>query len=435
MGFLISAILGCTRANDIDSCEAFFDENSEFSESLDAFQSAPTSAPSNEILVTMHNGGPPPPDLLQNNGYQIAKKIESSSIYLLQHKSNANGEVLISSENFKSTQASIDLFDKDPRVKAASPNHFNTPHLRSVKLKSCEAIADGNCPNDPEADEQWHLRGVFSSKDILRRQYCNIGANVEAAWAYTRGDAKTPIVIVDVASDAFLEAWNDLEGFSPRCKTRVLSYEPYGPPVASNRKNHGYAVTTVAGTCTDNNLSLSAPNWYAPVTLYSTALSVSSTLGAIQKALAEDPNSIINSSYGGPFARFSFDVAEQNRNLPFVWVASAGNDGKTADFSSPAAIPRVISVGATNRLGKRADFSSYGKSVDIFAPGTEIMVRTADYYRKEDEGTSFSAPLVSSIISLVKAVYPADDPWNWQIAKYLIHSCYAPREDISLGNC
>ena len=41
-------------------------------------------------------------------------------------------------------------------------------------------------------------------------------------------------------------------------------------------------------------------------------------------------------------------------------------------------------------------------------------------------GTSFSAPLVSSIVSLVKSVYPAEDPWNWQIAKYLIQKTARP---------
>src|SRR5690606_28415905 len=52
-------------------------------------------------------------------------------------------------------------------------------------------------------------------------------------------------------------------------------------------------------------------------------------------------------------------------------VAASGNSGSNEVYC-PAALPHVISVGAVDREGQVAAFSSFGNHVDLVAPGSEI---------------------------------------------------------------
>lgn len=139
---------------------------------------------------------------------------------------------------------------------------------------------------------------------------------------------------------------------------------------------------------------------------------------------------IINLSLGGleisPFEQRAIDYAYDHSVLI---VVAAGNSGvDTADFG-PAASPHVLTVGATDTNDKHAGFSNWGASVDIVAPGVDILSLRARYtdfalvagledYKAGDwfvgpnallyraTGTSFAAPLVTGVASLVVAKNP-----------------------------
>lgn len=63
--------------------------------------------------------------------------------------------------------------------------------------------------------------------------------------------------------------------------------------------------------------------------------------------------------------------------LGFPWCvppeAAAGNDNTPASGSSPAREPSVITVGGSNISDSRRWSSNYGPSINIFAPGENIM--------------------------------------------------------------
>jgi subtilisin family serine protease len=59
-------------------------------------------------------------------------------------------------------------------------------------------------------------------------------------------------------------------------------------------------------------------------------------------------------------------------------VASPGNDATYAR-QYPAADRNALSVGATDGSVQRASFSNYGSSVDLAAPGTEILTTLPRY--------------------------------------------------------
>jgi len=80
-------------------------------------------------------------------------------------------------------------------------------------------------------------------------------------------------------------------------------------------------------------------------------------------------------------------------------VASAGNDYATdGEFTYyPAAYETVLSVGSVNKKKNEiSDFSQRGDWVDIYARGEEITIKTLSGDKRESEGTSYSAAIVTA---------------------------------------
>lgn len=95
----------------------------------------------------------------------------------------------------------------------------------------------------------------------------------------------------------------------------------------------------------------------------------------------------------------AIDYAYQNN---VVVVASAGNEN-TSEPLYPASANHVISVGATKSNNKKADYSNYGNYVDISAPGEYIYTCDVGSSYTWASGTSFSAPIVSGTVAIMKA--------------------------------
>ena len=82
-------------------------------------------------------------------------------------------------------------------------------------------------------------------------------------------------------------------------------------------------------------------------------------------------------------------------------VASAGNNNSSAP-QFPAAFNDVMAVAATDLKDKKADFSDFGNTIFVDAPGINISAYPGGYYAIAS-GTSFSAPLVSGEVALIRS--------------------------------
>jgi subtilisin family serine protease len=82
-----------------------------------------------------------------------------------------------------------------------------------------------------------------------------------------------------------------------------------------------------------------------------------------------------------------------------VLVAASGNEGTEVPFY-PAAIATVLAVGAVDRNGELAQFSSRGDHVRVHAPGVDIVGLSLHGYRRST-GTSHAAPFVTGAAALV----------------------------------
>ena len=101
-----------------------------------------------------------------------------------------------------------------------------------------------------------------------------------------------------------------------------------------------------------------------------------------------------------------------------VVVASSGNSGDSsfahshsyAPYSFPADYPGVLAVGAADRNGSRAGFSSDNLSVQVAAPGVNVPAQGRDGQYWQVSGTSPACALVAGAVALIKSLYPKLPP-------------------------
>jgi thermitase len=88
-----------------------------------------------------------------------------------------------------------------------------------------------------------------------------------------------------------------------------------------------------------------------------------------------------------------------------VIIAASGNDNSSQP-SYPAAYHEVLSVGAINPDGSRAEFSNYGNYLDVVAPGTGIPSTFVHHRYAALSGTSMAAPHVTALAGLILSLNP-----------------------------
>ncbi len=111
-------------------------------------------------------------------------------------------------------------------------------------------------------------------------------------------------------------------------------------------------------------------------------------------------------------------AADRAAQLGVVVVVSAGNSGNDAwrIITSPADGDSVITVGAVDANGLKASFSSFGPTADgrikpdVSAQGVSVYLANAASGYGFSNGTSFSAPMVSGLVTLLLQVNPALTP-------------------------
>lgn len=113
-------------------------------------------------------------------------------------------------------------------------------------------------------------------------------------------------------------------------------------------------------------------------------------------------------------------VAKMAYDAGLIWVCAAGNEVEMV--IAPALYPGTIAVAAINPDEKPWKGSSYGKEVDVAAPGEDVYVPFIDKDGREimvyGSGTSYATPHVASAAAMWKAAHHeilSTYPEKWMI--------------------
>ena len=169
---------------------------------------------------------------------------------------------------------------------------------------------------------------------------------------------------------------------------------------------HGTAVSSVVAA-PENGVGLAGVYPQAALAEWDSGPTfVSDVIEGMEHAL-DAGQGVINMSFGfdgyDPLLADEVDIAFGTGTL---LVAAAGNDFLEGNARhSPAALPHVLTVGATDEQNHASYFSNRSLAVDLAAPGEKIPVAvptwaSASGYATAD-GTSFSAPLVAGAAAWV----------------------------------
>ncbi len=145
--------------------------------------------------------------------------------------------------------------------------------------------------------------------------------------------------------------------------------------------------------------------------------SVSDAVACLEYALLHGAD-IVNCSWGGARASVALETAlQQLCGAGVIIVAAAGNEGRDLDlepeYPASYSLDLLVVTTATTRTDTLADAANYGsRTVHVGAPGVDLYstLHTGNHAYGFVQGSSMAAPVVSGILAVLKARYPADPP-------------------------
>ncbi|MBS1152930.1 MAG: peptidase [Myxococcaceae bacterium] len=303
----------------------------------------------------------------------------------------------------------LELIRSNPDVEAAEP---------LMELKASFT------PNDPDYGKQWNLKMI----------------NMPRAWDKSRGKG---IVVAVLDTGIAYEDYDDFKQVPDLKGAKFVEGYDFVNRDKHANDDHGHG-THVAGTiaqATDNAAGVAGVAFEAtlmPVKVLDAFGSGSSA--AISDAIrwaADHGAKVINMSLGGGGrSQVMANAIEYARKKGVVVVCAAGNGGRGV-VEYPAAYAGSVAVGAVGPKGTKAPYSSWGKELDVAAPGGDksqgeeagILQNTiapGDYTKSVYayyQGTSMATPHVAAVAALI---YAAGAKNPDQVEKALFASAHPP---------
>jgi serine protease len=336
-------------------------------------------------------------------------------------------------------------------VEANTQRKSDTLHIiKSLRRRADVRYAQPNyirkalaIPNDPQYPRQWHypLINLPQSWDVTTGSNAVIVAVIDTGVLLNHPDLENRLTSdgYDFISDPARA--RDGDGIDP---------DPDDPGDGSPGRSsfHGTHVSGTIAAETNNIIGVAGVTWSTRIMPLRAIGQGGGTdfdiLQAVRYAAGLDNDSgtlptqradIINLSLGGgSFSPVAQELFTEIRGEGITVVAAAGNSASNTPFY-PAAYDGVLSVSAVDIKKDLAQYSNFGTTIDLAAPGgdntadinadgfpdgvlstcgtdpTGVIEFVYCFY----QGTSMAAPHVAGVVALMKAIYPALTPGELDI--------------------
>ena len=319
-----------------------------------------------------------------------------------------------------------DLVDGDaPKVRFTQPNMRQ--HLRggegvARELPAADAQPAGTEPGaDPLMHRQYHLENTGSTNG-------RPGVDIKATKAWKQSTGEGVIVAVadtnididheDIAPNVWTNAGEIAgNGIDDDGNGYVDDVHGWNFSSGSNRPQDGpyrhgthTAGLVAAAMANGHGIAGVAPNAkLMPLAILTRDSTTANAIKAFAYAVDNGANVISNSWGGNTYEPALAEAVRKTTDAGVSVVVASGNEGRDTSVtgSYPDNYPGSISVAASNKYDNKPSYSNYSDiTVDLAAPGDEIISTLPGNKYGFLSGTSMAAPIVSGIIALTKARYP-----------------------------
>jgi len=297
-------------------------------------------------------------------------------------------------------------FEEVEEIMADLSQNPNLEYVEPVALYYIDYQPDDSLYNLTVGQQNWnwHL-------DVI---------HAEQAWDMNLGSSDIKVAIVDNA------VWKDHPDLANKVvlSTDVTTVGGNSNPPGTGSAadwSHGTHCAGLIGAETNNGIGVASIGHNISLIGVKSTTNTNPTLithsyAGLQWAINNGAD-VVSMSFGGPGFNNTFqNLVNTGWSMGVSMLASAGNDNVSSPHY-PSAYNHVISVASTNEDDIKSDFSNYGTSIDVCAPGgygilgpnglmSTTYENTSYGYYNTYFGTSMATPVAAGLVGLIRSINP-----------------------------